>query len=301
VTYAPNDLLAVRSFLVARTTLDPASLGIVGDPAHAATGGYHEGNDDLARVGRLNSDYSKRESTRDRPGTNAASALDIGDCYSLHSTTKAIVDACRAGDPRTRDIREVIYTLDDSTVQRWDRLGIRSTGDGTHLWHTHISFFRDSEGRRDDGDNFLGLLRSIFDGPAPQTPGGKHRMFLAKTTTNDAVWFSNGLHYRPVPTMDVANALVAAGAVWLPAFASEATMYGTLGRPEAQLVAPPADAALTDEQVQTIVEALRDAIPGPLDVSILSAKIETSTDDVVRRIGTKLLAGATGAAQGFAA
>ena len=29
-------------------------------------------------------------------------------------------------------------------VRRWDRLGRRSTGDDSHLWHTHFSFFRDS-------------------------------------------------------------------------------------------------------------------------------------------------------------
>lgn len=300
MTYAPNDLLEVRAFLVAQTTLDPGSIGIVGDSAHAADGGYHEGNDDLARVGKLDSDYSKRESARDRPGSNAASALDIGDCYNLHTITKGIVDACRAGDPRARDVREVIYTLDDATVHRWDRLGIRSTGDSSHLWHTHISFFRDSEGRRDREDNILGLIRSILDGrPAPQ-PGGKHRMFLAKTTTSSAVWYSNGLHYRPVPTMDVANALEAAGAVWLAAFANEQTMFWTLGRPESELVAA-SNVALTDAQIQAIVDALKAAVTGSLDVALLTERINQSTDDVVRRVGAKLAAGAAGAAEKYAA
>jgi hypothetical protein len=58
----------------------------------------------------------------------------------------------------------MIYTPDGKTVARWDRLGKRSTGDSSHLWHTHLSFFRDSEGRRDRDDNFLGLLKTLIEG-----------------------------------------------------------------------------------------------------------------------------------------
>jgi len=179
MTYAPADISAVRTWLIAAfdlvkgtargVDLEANEVGIVGDPAHAATGGYHEGNDDLSRVGRLTTDYSKRESGRDRPGTNAASALDIGDFdatvggrrHTLRSLSAAIVAACRAGDERARDVREVIWSPDGSTVQRWDRLGLRTSGDGTHRWHTHISFFRDAEGRRHLDDNFLGLLKAV--------------------------------------------------------------------------------------------------------------------------------------------
>lgn len=177
MTYAPSDLLNVRAWLLARfdinkglaraADLDPAEVGIVGDDQHAASGGYHIGNDGLARVGRRDTDYSKRESSRDRPGTNAAAALDIGDFansgHSLRSLSVAIVDACRRGDSRTRDIREVIYSPDGVNVKRWDRLGVRTTGGSDHTWHTHISFHRDSEGRRDRDDNFLGLLKAIVD------------------------------------------------------------------------------------------------------------------------------------------
>lgn len=177
MTYAPTDLLNVRLWLLARfdinkglaraADLDPAEVGVVGDDAHAASGGYHIGNDGLARVGRRDSDYSKRESPRDRPGTNAASALDIGDFtgggHTLRSLSAAIVDACKRGDSRTRDVREIIWSPDGVNVKRWDRLGIRSTGGSDHRWHTHLSFHRDSEGRRDRDDNFLGLLKAIAD------------------------------------------------------------------------------------------------------------------------------------------
>ncbi len=188
MTYAPKDLLTVRQHLLAALNMSPAKIavdlepeevGVVGDDEHAATGGYHVGNSALAAVGRLTSDYSKRESARDRPGTNAASALDIGEfthvrgdgtVLTLRSLSVALVAACKASDPRTRDIREVIYSPDGATVRRFDRLGIRSTGDQSHLFHTHISFFRDSEGRRAQPDNILGLLTDIIEGTADMTP-----------------------------------------------------------------------------------------------------------------------------------
>ena len=177
MTYSPADLLAVRLYLLTSTGLSGDAVGIVGDPDHISTGGYHVGNDDLARIGRLSSDYSKRESTRDRPGTNGASALDIGDfvkgAVSLRTVSLGLVAACQRGDPRTGDIREVIYTPDGATVRRFDRLGLRSTGDGSHLFHTHVSFFRDSEGRRAQPDNFLGLLRELIEGT---TTGGDDDM-----------------------------------------------------------------------------------------------------------------------------
>lgn len=183
MTSAPADLLEVRDYLlrhldlqpgVARgADLDPGEVGIVGDPAHAASGGYHEGNVDLRRVGRIDSDYSKRESPRDRPGTDDAAALDIGDFdatlpggrrVTLRTLSATLVAACVRGDPRTRDIREVIWSPDGVTVLRWDRLKIRNTGDSSHRWHTHLSFHRDSAARRARRDNVLGLLAEIIEG-----------------------------------------------------------------------------------------------------------------------------------------
>lgn len=171
MTYAPADLLAVRLYLLTSAGLSGDAVGIVGDPDHIATGGYHVGNDDLARIGRLTGDYSKRESARDRPGTDGASALDIGEFVkgpvSLRTLSLGLVAACVRGDPRAADIREVIYTPDGVTVRRFDRLGVRSTGDSSHLFHTHLSFFRDSEGRRAQADNVLGLLRELIEGTGP--------------------------------------------------------------------------------------------------------------------------------------
>lgn len=183
MTYNPADLLAVRAYTQTHTDQTAISLGIAGDAEHMAGGGYHLGYDDLhaldAAPEDLGSDYSYTESTRDRNGlTNAASAFDLGgDFPRFREITTGIVAACKRGDPRTRDIREVIYTPDGFTVRRWDRLGIRNSGDDSHLWHTHVSFFRDSEGRRDKPDNFLGLLTELFDGADPLPASEEDRMY----------------------------------------------------------------------------------------------------------------------------
>lgn len=170
MTYAPQDLKDIRDYVMRHTGItDFNAMGIVGDPAHAASGGYHEGNDDLARVGRLDSDYSKRQSPRDRPGSNAASAMDIGQWPGLHAFSNALAASMLAGDHRLNDIRELIYTPDGRTVRRVDRLGKSDTGDSSHLTHSHLSFFRDSEGRRSSTANFYGWLVEYLEGKTEES------------------------------------------------------------------------------------------------------------------------------------
>ncbi|MFY1655996.1 peptidoglycan-binding domain-containing protein [Micromonospora sp. WMMD1274] len=156
MTTAPPNLLAVRKLLLAHLDVDKtraraddlesAEVGIVGDPAHR--GGYHCGSD---RV--ITNDYSVVESSRDRTGlTRYASALDVGQfkvrsggaTHNLRTFSTWIVTQCAANTADTRDIREVIYSPDGRTVRRWDRLGKRSSGDNSHVFHTHFSFFRDA-------------------------------------------------------------------------------------------------------------------------------------------------------------
>lgn len=135
--------------------LDPAEVGIVGDTSHAEGGdSYHLGSDQIrARNGRDR--YSVDESTRDKRGLDEhASALDVGwfrvvtskDAYDLRDFSIWLVKLCKAGDPDTADIREIIYSPDGKVVARWDRLGRRKSGDDSHLEHTHISEHRDADG-----------------------------------------------------------------------------------------------------------------------------------------------------------
>ncbi|GIJ10723.1 hypothetical protein Van01_39370 [Micromonospora andamanensis] len=144
--------------------LEPNEVGIVGDANHR--GGYHCGSD---RV--VTNDYSVVESPRDRNGlTLDAAALDVGmfrlnsggRTHNLFTFSTWCVAQCVAGAPDTRDIREIIYSPDGKVVRRWDRLGRRGTGDRSHLWHTHFSFFRDAiKAGRDQRPLFRRYLTTI--------------------------------------------------------------------------------------------------------------------------------------------
>ncbi|PZF98928.1 hypothetical protein [Micromonospora deserti] len=174
MTRAPENLLAVRRLLLAHLNVDPdtvrsqdlepAEVGIVGDASHR--GGYHCGSD---RV--VPNDYSVVESPRDSAGlTLDAAALDVGlfevrsggRTHNLYSFSTWCVGQCVANAPDTRDIREIIYSPDGRVVRRWDRLRRRSSGDDSHLWHTHFSFFRDSiKANRDQTPLFRRYLTTI--------------------------------------------------------------------------------------------------------------------------------------------
>ncbi|MEV1108459.1 hypothetical protein [Micromonospora sp. NPDC049751] len=171
MTRAPDNLLDLRRLLLTHLDnapgpddLDPAEVGIVGDPAHR--GGYHCGSD---RV--VPNDYSVVESPRDRSGlTLDAAAIDVGEfdvrsgggSHTLASFSVWCVGQCAANAADTRDIREIIYSPDGTTVKRWDRLGKRTSGDSSHRWHTHFSFFRDAiKAGRDQRPLFRRYLSSI--------------------------------------------------------------------------------------------------------------------------------------------
>jgi hypothetical protein len=165
VTYTPSALSTLRGYLQPITGLDPVSLGIQHWTAQG--GGYHEGWD-LLRMGYGWGDYSVSESPRDAHPSNAASAIDIGYFavtapngrrVTLRDLSLWLVGQCRAGAPDTLDVREIIYSPDGQVVKRWDRLGVRSSGDDSHLSHTHVSYFRDSEGR-----DKTALFRRFFEG-----------------------------------------------------------------------------------------------------------------------------------------
>lgn len=157
MSYAPQTILDVRKLFQKHVpSLSNVELGIVGDDSHANSGSsYHLGKDALRK-----SAYSIIEAHRDRNGlSNAASALDIGyfsiatpsGTQTLSTFNKWLVRECERGAPDTKDIREIIYSVDRKTVKRWDRLNVRDTGDNSHLTHTHISWFRDSEERNKTG------------------------------------------------------------------------------------------------------------------------------------------------------
>lgn len=153
MTNAPADLLGLRSRIQAATGLSAVSVGIVGDAAHAATGGYHEGKNDLVAAGVWMTDYSVRL-TRDRNGaTNSASAMDIG--YQWPKGGNAawlrfnnwLAANLRSGRNDLLAIRAINYSPNGSTKWRIDRengWATQSSTDSVDV-HTHIEWYRDTE------------------------------------------------------------------------------------------------------------------------------------------------------------
>lgn len=171
MTYAPASITALAKVY---TDHGGVNLGIVGNTAH--TVGYHLGRDriyDGSGPGLGDGDYSVVLS-RDKAGlTNAASALDIGklngSLTELQAFSRWLVQRAIDGATGTKDIREIIYSPDGVYVKRWSGVDGKvytslrknadgsisvitpGNGDASHLWHTHISFYRDSENRDKTG------------------------------------------------------------------------------------------------------------------------------------------------------
>jgi hypothetical protein len=168
LSYAPLSIRGLASYWVSKGGVN---LGIVGDTAHVAKGfSYHLGKDYLAP------DAYSIKTARDKAGlTNAASAIDLGalgdsgNYGALRAFSRWLVGQGQKNAAGTSDIREIIYTPDGKVVMRWDReRGFASAprpgeADNSHLYHTHISFYRDSEER-----SKVGLFTPFW--VAPPTP-----------------------------------------------------------------------------------------------------------------------------------
>ena len=152
MTFAPKTLTALANYWTANGGVN---LGIVGNAAH--TIGYHLGRDRIyGPDGIGDQDYSVQY-IRDKAGlSNAAAALDLGELHGslveLRAFSNWLVDQAMHNATVRRDIREIIYSPDGKIVQRWS--GIDNSihtgagnGDSSHLQHTHLSYFRDSEQR----------------------------------------------------------------------------------------------------------------------------------------------------------
>lgn len=154
MTFSPATLDALGAYWTAQ---GGRNLGVVGNASH--TQGYHLGRDriyDGSGPGLGDGDYSVRLA-RDKAGlTDAASAIDLGkldgSLPGLRMFSVDLVARCLADPGTRRDIREIIYSPDGATVQRYSSVDNAihtgpGNGDDSHLTHTHISYHRDSEDR----------------------------------------------------------------------------------------------------------------------------------------------------------
>lgn len=151
MTYAPKTIAA---FAKVWTDHGGVNSGIVGDTRH--TGGYHLGRDRLfSSTGKGWADYSV-QLQRDKNGlSDAAAAFDFGklngSLSKLQHFSRWLVEKCKA-DPAARYlVREFIYTPNGQTpIHRYSGPDNKvytgsGSGDTSHLWHSHLSFYRDTE------------------------------------------------------------------------------------------------------------------------------------------------------------
>jgi hypothetical protein len=220
---APADLLELRRIVMAETGLtDPVSVGIVGDGAHQRTGGYHEGKDVLTMIGRYHpgaaagstgEDYSCRLS-RDRAGlTNSSSGMDIGYRWPKGGNAawlrfnNLLVDQLLKSDSALAPIRGVNYSPDGKAKVRRDRQNgftAQSTTDTVDV-HTHIEFYRDTEGRREACIARLGQLMhaAVTGGQLPATVAATQEVSdeMMMLATDGKNWYMcNGMWSRVVPS-----------------------------------------------------------------------------------------------------
>lgn len=287
MTNAPGDLLGLRSTLQTLTGLSAVDVGIVGDAAHARSGGYHIGRSGLQAAGVWSTDYSVRLQ-RDRNGcTESASAVDVGAGWRQGRATwlkwnNLLANALRANDPALTAVRAINYSPNGTLKWRIDReYGWRtdSSADTVDI-HTHIEWYRDTEGRRQQSlDRIAALAQQAITGQV--APMGETHM--AVTDLRVKLLYENW-----APTRDE----------WIKAGGAAAT-YDLLAQDGSgqnnlaialnamdekldQLLARPA--ATVD--VPALAAALEAAGVGQVDVAKLAAALQASQPSHITLTGT---------------
>lgn len=177
--YSPQailDLYAAIHRLIGQAELS----GVLGDSSH--TYGYHRARNVLPA-----GDYSCHYGA-DKLGDGwAASALDVKLPTALMETVSArLMAAMKAEDPRVKAVREFFGTINGSVVTGWDRHalvdpkdGTYTTSDDSHLWHIHLSIYREFANER----AVLLPIADVMAGvPAPQPKPTKPSIPKQETT-----------------------------------------------------------------------------------------------------------------------
>lgn len=168
--HGPAAMFAIYP-LVDKTTPSMEVSGIVGDTKHGS--GYHRSRNGLRAQGK-GSDYSIQLPADKRGDGDACTAIDLKfSARDMKLVTARLMVACKPDskgnyDPRIEPVREFFGTLNGSTVTGWNRAVTGRpvgyvTSDSSHLWHVHVSVFRDYG---DDRNRMLGLAEVLAGKPA---------------------------------------------------------------------------------------------------------------------------------------
>ena len=150
--------------------------GIVGDARHLA--GYHRSRQRLLNAGKT-ADYSIQAPADKRGERWACCGIDISfGPREMIIATRRLMNACKPDgdgsyDPRIEPVREFFGTLDGRKVTGWNRYPSSNrrvgytTSDSSHLWHVHISAFRDYADDEDKMRGVADVLNGVPLKPAP--------------------------------------------------------------------------------------------------------------------------------------
>lgn len=176
MTTAPDTLVNLQNRLVRE--LHTVNLGIVGDDAHVATGGYHIGAQSLRRNG-MGGDYSLQYGA-DQVSHDFACAIDIGGSpHLLQTLGNRLVHALKQGDPRVYSrVRATNAPYDGWQIDRrydcenpnvrWDD-NTQSSDDRNHI---HVEFYRSLVLHPRVMDDFFEVMAA--SDTKPNTPPAPH-------------------------------------------------------------------------------------------------------------------------------
>lgn len=182
MTSAPADLLAFRTDGRSVTGLPAVEFGLAPDAAHLSSGGYHVGVEDIQRIGRWLTDYSTRQARDKLDGTNTTSAADVGSAWRNGGRAawlrfnNLLYAEMRDRPQNLPALRAINVSLDGKTKRRFDQnsrgAGLITSTDTVDT-HTHLEFWRDTEGRRGPTlDRIVQLMQAAVSGNSPAASTG---------------------------------------------------------------------------------------------------------------------------------
>jgi len=223
--YAPTAIETLDAAIRARVPQAQLS-GIIGNPATHVYGYHRSRNWDVSYGRDRKDDYSCVLPADQGGDGDAAAALDESLPPALMITvTKRLLAAAKARDPRLAAVREFAGTTNGTVTHSYDlATGHEGLGewDDSHLWHIHLSFYRNAIGDPNKllpiADVFAGIETAHGGGTEIKKPPTSEedddmKSFLARIPTNpNTFWLVRGdMTERVQITAAVAKNLQASG------------------------------------------------------------------------------------------